>query len=63
MILGDLDVPLKVSKFIKDVHSGFQLLNLKNDGLRRKSDGLKYSVCIRLTANPGPVDVYIQTWS
>lgn len=29
---------------MKDVHAGFQLLNLKNDNLRRKSDGVKYSV-------------------
>lgn len=47
VILGDLDIPLKISKFIKDIHSGFQLLNLKNDSLRRKSDGLKYSVRTR----------------
>ena len=29
---------------MKEVHSGFQLLNLKNDGLRRRSDGIKYNV-------------------
>jgi predicted translin family RNA/ssDNA-binding protein len=42
--LGDYARPLQISKFIKDVHAGFQLLNLKNDNLRRRSDGLKYSV-------------------
>jgi len=42
--LGDYSRPLKISKFIKDVHAGFQLLNLKNDNLRRRSDGIKYSV-------------------
>ena len=42
--LGDYARPLQISRFIKDVHAGFQLLNLKNDVLRRRSDGLKYSV-------------------
>ncbi|KAI1613271.1 Translin [Exophiala viscosa] len=42
--LGDYSRPLQISKFIKDVHAGFQLLNLKNDNLRRRSDGIKYSV-------------------
>ncbi len=42
--LGDFSRPLQISKFIKDIHAGFQLLNLKNDALRRRSDGIKYSV-------------------
>lgn len=42
--MGDYTRPLQVSRFIKDVHAGFQLLNLKNDALRRRSDGIKYSV-------------------
>ncbi|KAF2111566.1 Translin [Lophiotrema nucula] len=42
--LGDYERPLAINQFIKDVHAGFQVLNLKNDILRRKSDGLKYRV-------------------
>lgn len=42
--LGDFSRPLQISRFVKDVHAGFQLLNLKNDSLRRKSDGIKYAV-------------------
>ena len=42
--LGDYGRPLQISRFVKDVHAGFQLLNLKNDALRRRSDALKYSV-------------------
>ncbi|KAF2762683.1 putative Translin-1 [Pseudovirgaria hyperparasitica] len=42
--LGDNLLPLKISQFIKDVHAGFQILNLKNDSLRRRSDGIKYRV-------------------
>ncbi|OQV10127.1 hypothetical protein CLAIMM_14170 [Cladophialophora immunda] len=42
--LADYARPLQISKFTKDVHAGFQLLNLKNDTLRRRVDGLKYSV-------------------
>ncbi|KAI4281590.1 MAG: hypothetical protein L6R38_003568 [Xanthoria sp. 2 TBL-2021] len=42
--LGDNQRPLQISKFVKELHAGFQILNMKNDVLRRKSDGIKYSV-------------------
>lgn len=42
--LGDYARPLAISRFVKDVHAGFQILNLKNDALRRRSDGIKYNV-------------------
>jgi len=42
--LGDYRRPLEISHFIKDVHAGFQILNLKNDALRKRSDGIKYRV-------------------
>jgi hypothetical protein len=45
--LGDYDRPLQISTFIKDLFAGFQLLNLKNDILRKRSDGIKYSVRFR----------------
>jgi hypothetical protein len=40
----DFKRPQLISTFVKDIHSSFQVLNLKNDSLRRKSDGLKYHV-------------------
>jgi Translin family len=30
--------------FVADINSGFRLLNLKNDGLRKRFDSLKYDV-------------------
>lgn len=42
--LGDYDRPLAISKFVADLNSGFRLLNLKNDGLRKRFDALKYDV-------------------
>lgn len=42
--LGDYHRPLAISKFVKDLHAGFQILNLKNDNLRRRSDSIKYNV-------------------
>jgi hypothetical protein len=42
--LGDYERPLLINRFVKDLHAGFQILNLKNDGLRRRSDGIKYRV-------------------
>jgi hypothetical protein len=42
--LGDHSLPLQISSFVKNIHEGFQLLNLKNDILRKRSDGIKYRV-------------------
>ena len=42
--MGDYERPRRISQFIKDVHAGFQVLNLKNDALRRRSDSIKYNV-------------------
>jgi hypothetical protein len=42
--LGDYERPVLINQFVKDVLAGFQILNLKNDSLRRRSDGLKYKV-------------------
>ena len=42
--LGDYARPLQISKFVNELHAGFQILNLKNDSLRRRSDGIKYMV-------------------
>lgn len=42
--LGDYKRPMQIAQFIKDVHAGFQILNLKNDALRRRSDAIKYRV-------------------
>jgi len=42
--LGDYERPMLISRFVKDLHSAFQVLNLKNDTLRRRSDGIKYNV-------------------
>ena len=41
---GKFDEPLKISKFVGDLYSSFQLLNLKNDSLRKRFDGVKYDV-------------------
>ena len=53
MTLGDYQVPLRISQFVKDLHAGFQVLNLKNDILRKRSDSIKYSVSVPL---PGQND-------
>jgi len=42
--LGDFSVPLRISVFVRDLYSGFLLLNLKNDSLRRRFDSLKYDM-------------------
>ncbi|XP_061782145.1 translin isoform X2 [Nerophis lumbriciformis] len=41
---GDYTRPLRISSFINELDSGFRLLNLKNDPLRKRYDGLKYDV-------------------
>jgi hypothetical protein len=35
-------LPLQLANFVKEVQSGFMLLNLKNDSLRRRYDSIKY---------------------
>ncbi|SPO23085.1 related to Translin [Ustilago trichophora] len=42
--LGDFRTPVRLATFVKHVHAGFQLLNLKNDSLRKRFDGIKYDV-------------------
>ncbi|TKX23284.1 translin [Elsinoe australis] len=42
--LSNHTAPLQIAKFIKDLFAGFQVLNLKNDSLRKRSDGIKYRV-------------------
>lgn len=42
--MGDYTRPLKISRFMAELSSGFRLLNLKNDSLRKRFDVLKYDV-------------------
>ena len=42
--MGDYEISLVVTKFVRGLFDGFQLLNLKNDIVRRKVDGIKYDV-------------------
>ncbi|KAI9163039.1 Translin-1 [Paramyrothecium foliicola] len=42
--LGDFVLPMTISAFVKDLFAGFQLLNLKNDILRKRADAVKYDV-------------------
>ncbi|XP_059296591.1 uncharacterized protein LOC132049704 [Lycium ferocissimum] len=41
---GDYDCPSKVLKFLTDLHAAFRMLNLRNDFLRKKFDGMKYDL-------------------
>ncbi|KAL4228664.1 hypothetical protein ACF0H5_011709 [Mactra antiquata] len=41
---GDYGRPMKIAKFVAELDSGFRLLNLKNDSLRKRFDGLKYDL-------------------
>ncbi|CAB4027648.1 Translin, partial [Paramuricea clavata] len=36
--------PQKIASFVSELDAGFRLLNLKNDSLRKKFDGLKYDL-------------------
>ncbi|TPX34478.1 hypothetical protein SmJEL517_g02824 [Synchytrium microbalum] len=41
---GNFSRPLRISKFVTELYSGFQLLNLKNDSLRKRFDSMKYDI-------------------
>ncbi|KAM4057498.1 translin family protein [Hirsutella rhossiliensis] len=69
---GDFDLPMVISAFVKDLFAGFQLLNLKNDILRKRADAVKYDVkrvedvvydlSLRgLVARPSAVDTDMKT--
>ncbi|KIM30011.1 hypothetical protein M408DRAFT_328437 [Serendipita vermifera MAFF 305830] len=42
--MGDFEEPFKIHTFVSDVFTGFSMLNLKNDTLRKRFDGLKYDL-------------------
>lgn len=41
---GDFEAPVRIAAFVKQLHAAFQVLNLKNDILRKRFDGLKVRV-------------------
>ncbi|CAK9833654.1 Tsn [Anthophora retusa] len=41
---GDYNRPIEIARFVNELNAGFKLLNLKNDSLRKRFDGLKYAV-------------------
>ena len=44
VIVGDFQRPFAIAELLTTISSGFRLLNLKNDALRKRFDGLKYDV-------------------
>jgi predicted translin family RNA/ssDNA-binding protein len=43
-IAGDYQLPTEIVRFVSDLYAGYRLLNLKNDYLRKRVDGIKYDV-------------------
>jgi len=41
---SNYDLPRRIAAFVNDLYGGFRLLNLRNDTLRRKFDGVKYDI-------------------
>ncbi|KAJ2076695.1 Translin-1 [Coemansia sp. RSA 988] len=44
VIVNDVQRPQEISTFASELYSGFQLLNLKNDVIRRRFDSIKYDI-------------------
>jgi Translin family len=42
--MGNYERPLEISRFVKELSTAFQILNLKNDNLRKRFDSIKYDV-------------------
>ncbi|WVN86142.1 uncharacterized protein L203_101303 [Cryptococcus depauperatus CBS 7841] len=40
----NFDLPVKIAAFVNDIFASYSLLNLRNDGLRRRFDSLKYDL-------------------
>ncbi|GMH11251.1 hypothetical protein Nepgr_013092 [Nepenthes gracilis] len=45
---GDYNCPRRAFKFLTDLYEAFRMLNLRNDFLRKKFDGIKYDL-VRVT--------------
>jgi len=43
-MMGNYERPVVISQFVKELSSCFQILNLKNDNLRKRFDSIKYDV-------------------
>ncbi|KAH7280032.1 hypothetical protein KP509_37G049300 [Ceratopteris richardii] len=41
---GDYDCAKRVSAFLSDLYAAFRMLNLRNDLLRKRFDGMKYDL-------------------
>ena len=41
---GNYELPQTISHFVSDLYSAFQILNLRNDALRKKYDAIKYDL-------------------
>jgi hypothetical protein len=41
---GNYELPQTISNFVSDLYSAFQILNLRNDALRKKYDAIKYDL-------------------
>ncbi|ELR14338.1 translin [Acanthamoeba castellanii str. Neff] len=41
---GDYEMVSRIGNFVNELYAGFQLLNLKNDFLRKKYDSIKYDL-------------------
>eukprot|EP01006_Ploeotia_vitrea_P054112 TRINITY_DN67851_c7_g1_i1.p1 TRINITY_DN67851_c7_g1~~TRINITY_DN67851_c7_g1_i1.p1 ORF type:complete len:233 (+),score=10.89 TRINITY_DN67851_c7_g1_i1:41-739(+) len=44
VIKEDYETPMKISQFVSSLFNSFRLLNLKNDSLRKRYDGIKYDL-------------------
>ena len=42
--MGNYQRPVAISQFVKELSACFQILNLKNDNLRKRFDSIKYDV-------------------
>jgi predicted translin family RNA/ssDNA-binding protein len=40
----DYSRPVRIAEFLNSLHTGFRLLNLKNDNLRKRFDSIKYDL-------------------
>lgn len=42
VIRNDYATPVTIQAFVNELYSGFTKINMKNDGLRKRFDGIKY---------------------
>merc|ERR1719215_765738 len=53
----DYQRPVRIKNFMNALYTGFRMLNLKNDNLRKRFDSIKYDLSIRKLCQVSAIEI------